>query len=126
MSNELPLNELPLEDVRRIVIPQLLVARPTKRLSYETIGQWALEPGTFVRRDLTLRYEVFVDAETCTDHRNARAYVARIAADRIVSYLQQIPEQERWLAFLRITMAIDNSSLEIASRVREKMSISRP
>ncbi len=106
-------------EVRRVIIPQLLGTG--KSLSYETIGDLLFKEAMQSERDLILRYEIFIDAQTCSDHRNAKAYIERIAADRIISRLLEMPTSERWHKFILMTLPI-NSSLEVVERVKDKVS----
>ena len=64
---------------------------------------------------------MFADAETCASHLHAKAYITRIAADRIASRLQQIPPKERWRELLRMTMSLGSVSFDVAARVKEKL-----
>ena len=112
---------LPPEDVRRLIIPQLLGSDVDKPLSLFTIRRLAFEPWETFTPDLVLRAEVFVDAETCTDHRRAKAYITKIAADRIVSRLQQIPPMERRRQLLSMTTSLDAVSFDVADQVAAKV-----
>lgn len=107
------------EEILRIILPQLLGA-DSKSPSYLTIRRLAFEPHESLERNLILRHEVFVDAETCTDHPNAKEYVARIASDRIAFRLQQIPVNERMRSFILMTHQYP-PSLGVATRVRKKV-----
>lgn len=111
------------EDVRRLIIPQLLCPE-IGHLSFFTIRRLVFEPWATFLPHLILRDEIFIDAETCKDHSNAKAYVARIAAGRIASQLQQIPSNERWREFIRLSIPHGSLSFDIAGLVKEKISFS--
>jgi hypothetical protein len=121
-EDTIKVENLPAEEVRRLIIPQLLRSDLSEKPSFRTIRRLAFETWATFTHNLTLRHEVFVDAETCSDHQHAKAYITRIAADRIVSRLQQIPPKERWRQFLKITISLDYSvSHDVAGLVRKKV-----
>jgi hypothetical protein len=67
---------------------------------------------------------VFIDAEKCSDHVHAKAYIARIAADRIISRLQETSPSERWREFMKITIPIDHSvNTDVLRRVKEQVQV---
>lgn len=99
------------EEVHRLIIPQLLLSHP----SFLTVRRLAFEPWATFK--LVLRNGVFVDAETFTDHYNAKAYITRIAADRIVPYLQKIPLRERSRLFLEMNRSLYPLSEDIEERI---------
>ncbi len=109
------------EDVQRLIIPQVLCPEMYGQSSFSTIQRLAFEAWATLKPGLILRDGVFVDAETCSDHQHARAYITRIMADRIVSRLQQIPPKGRWQLFLKMTISLDSVSNEVADQVREKV-----
>lgn len=113
------------EDVRRLIVPQLLSSDRHEQISFLTIRRVALEPWATFEPNLIRRDEVFVDTETCSDHYHAKAYITRIAVDRIVSVLQKTPLEERWRKYLELTIALGPVSHDVAARVRESISIGR-
>jgi hypothetical protein len=111
------------EDVRELIIPQLLSSNSNVKERVLAIRRLALEPWETSSKDLVMRDEVFADAETCCSHQRAKAYLTRIAADRIVSYLQEIPSKERWGRLLNLTMSLGSIGFDIAGQVREKLQV---
>jgi hypothetical protein len=64
------------------------------------------------------RDEVFLDAETCTDHHHAKKYVTRIAAVKFAQRLDKIERpSERDIELLKLTMK--DHGLDLAARIRE-------
>lgn len=107
------------EQVRRFIIPQLLRLYPRDQPSYSTIRRLILEPWSNLSAGLVLRDEVFVDSETFSRHPKAKAYVVRIAADRIVSRLKHLPPNQRPREIFRLTHSIPSVSFEVSSLVQE-------
>jgi hypothetical protein len=120
-KNEIKVKTLPPEDVRRLVIPQVLRSDLSGQLSFSTIRQLAFEPWATLTPRLYLRDEVFLDTETYSVHRDAQARITRIAADRIISRLQQTPRNKRWRQFIKMTTSLDSVSYDVENRVREKV-----
>jgi hypothetical protein len=109
---------------RRLIIPQLLSSNRGERISFQTIRRLAFDQWTPFARDLVVRREVFIDAEKCSDHVHAKAYIARIAADRIISRLQETSPSERWREFMKITIPIDHSvNTDVLRRVKEQVQV---
>lgn len=109
-------------DVRQLIIPQLLQSNFSKP-SYSVVRSVLFDPWEALSRNLVQRDEVFVDAETYSDHPNAKSYVKRIAADRIASRLLQLPSKDRWEHLLRMTMPLGSLQYEISRLVKERLSL---
>lgn len=110
---------LPPEEVQRLIVPQLLSSDSRGKPSILTIQRLIFEPWDTMARYLFRRDEVYVDLETYSSHYNARAYVIRIAADRIASRLERIPLPELQRRIWELTGASDPLAFNVAERVRE-------
>lgn len=113
------IDALPPEEVRRLIIPQLL----RSDVSFLTLRRLAFEPWATFAPNLILRAKVFVDAETCRAHRQARSYITRIAADRIVSRLQRIPLKARWRQLIEMSRSLDPVSFDVEARVKDEIQL---
>jgi hypothetical protein len=109
------------EQVRRFIVPQLLRLYPRDQPTFSTIRRLISEPWSNLSTGLVLRDEVFVDSETFSRHPEAKAYVVRIAADRIASRLKHLPPNEQPREIFRLTHSILSVSFEVSSLVQERL-----
>jgi hypothetical protein len=89
--------------------------------SFSTIRDVVFGSWPTLCHKLMLRSDDFIDAETYSSHREAKAFVTRITADRIMSRLLDLPEQERQRESFRLTMSLDSVGFDVAARIKENI-----
>jgi hypothetical protein len=105
-----------------LIVPQL-VAGHRQTVPIRLLANLFHGAETALKRQLHYRCEVFVDSEKCSDHYDAKAYIERITADRILARLHQIPEEDRGYRFEIMLLGVKCSlDVGIRRRVREKLS----
>lgn len=113
------------EDVRQLIVPQLLRVDRAEPVSMDEIRSLLFGDWTNWRRELVMRNEQFLDSVTCTDHPNARSYIVKAAADRIKPILGGL-SPDRWLEGLKLAPSLYPLSRDVLQLARADLPDEKP
>lgn len=115
IASENDLSKLERLDLLALLVPQIVEQR---KCSYEALNGIIFDYEKSFCTNLMYRDEVFLDAETYTDHHHAKKYIERIAATKLAEKLETIEvHSERDIELLKLAMK--NHGLDLVAKVKE-------